>query len=148
MNGQPIARPTGRVRPGGLVVAGGLVATAVVAVALNAAVAAIAHAAGASDDFEQLHLSDYAFLTVVGVLAGAGGWALVRARAAHPARVLRTWIPVILLITFIPDILLGTSDQPGTSWGAVIALMVMHLVVAAVAIPAFRVLLPLSDGQD
>ncbi|GGS21138.1 DUF6069 family protein [Streptomyces griseoviridis] len=147
MNEQSTARAAGPARPGGAVVAGGLVATAVVAVALNAAVAAIAHAAGASDDFEQLHFADYALLTVVGVLAGAGGWALVRARAARPARVLRTWIPVILLVTFVPDILLGLSDNPGTSWGAVIALMLMHLVVAAVAVPAFRFLLPLPGDR-
>ncbi|CAL9592372.1 DUF6069 family protein [Streptomyces sp. NPDC090994] len=147
MNGPTTARPADSARrPGGLVVTGGLAATAVVAVALNAAVAALAHAAGVSDDFEPLHLSDYALLTVVGVLAGAGGWALVRARSARPARVLRTWIPVILLVTFVPDILLGTSDEPGTSWGGVIALMVMHLIVAAVAVPAFRLLLPLP-GQ-
>ncbi|NJQ02685.1 DUF6069 family protein [Streptomyces zingiberis] len=148
MNEQFTARPAETTRPGGLVVAGGLLATAAVAVALNAVVAVIARAAGVSGDFAPLHLSDYALLTVVGVLAGAGGWALVRARSAHPARVFRTWIPVILLLTFVPDILLGTSDEPGTSWGGVIALMVMHLVVAAVAIPAFRFLLPLPARQD
>ncbi|MCZ9339037.1 hypothetical protein NGM37_14760, partial [Streptomyces sp. TRM76130] len=59
------AHPAGSARrPGGLVLAGGLVATAVVAVALDAVVAAIAHAAGVSGDTEQLRLSRYAPLTV------------------------------------------------------------------------------------
>lgn len=148
MNGPSAAHPAGSARrPGGLVLAGGLVATAAVAVALNAVVAALAHAAGVSGDAEQLRLSGYAPLTVVGVLAGAGGWALVRARSARPARVLRGGIPVILLVTFVPDILLGASGEPGTGWGAAAALMVMHLVVAAVAVPAYLLLLPLPGGR-
>lgn len=48
-----------------------------------------------------------------------------------------------------PDIMVGaTASQPGTSWGAVVALVVMHLVVAAVAVPAYQRLLPLPTAQN
>jgi hypothetical protein len=145
MSQQLAARPA---RPSGLVVAGGLLGTAVVAVAVNAIVAATAHAAGASDDFEALQLPAYAALTVFGVLIAAAAWAIIRARLARPAPLLRILVPVVLIVSLIPDIMVGISDsQPGTSWGAVIALMVMHVAVAAVAVPAYRRLLPLPATQ-
>ncbi|GAA3840956.1 hypothetical protein GCM10022403_086480 [Streptomyces coacervatus] len=145
MSGQLATRSA---RPNGLAIAGGLVGTAVVATALNAVVAVTARAAGASDDFQPLHLTAYAPLTVFGVLVGAAAWAIVRARSARPAGLLRTLVPVIVLVSLVPDILVGASDsKPGTSWGAVIALMVMHFVVAAVAVPAFRRFLPLEGRQ-
>lgn len=146
MSGQLATRPA---RPNGLVITGGLVGTAVVATALNAVVAAAAHAAGASDDFQPLQPSAYAPLTVFGILIGAAGWAIIRARSARPAGLLRTLVPVVVLLSLVPDILVGVSDsKPGTSWGAVIALMVMHVVVAAVAVPAFRRFLPLDSDRD
>jgi hypothetical protein len=136
-------------RPSGLVVTGGLIGTAVVAVALNAVIAAIAHAAGASDDFEALQLPAYAVFTVFGVVVSAAAWAIIRARSARPARLLRTLVPVVLIVSLIPDIMVGVSDsRPGTSWGAVIALMVMHVAVTAVAVPAYLRFLPLPADQD
>ena len=136
-------------RPSGLVVTGGLIGTAAVAVALNAVIAAIAHAAGASDDFEALQLPAYAAFTVFGVVVSAAAWAIIRARSARPARLLRTLVPVVLIVSLIPDIMVGVSDsRPGTSWGAVIALMVMHVAVTAVAVPAYLRFLPLPADQD
>ncbi|MFF1303529.1 DUF6069 family protein [Streptomyces sp. NPDC058307] len=146
MSHQFVAHPA---RRSGLVVAGGLIGTAAVAVAINAIVAATAHAAGASDDFEALQLPAYAALTVFGVLIAAAAWAIIRARSARPARLLRTLVPVVLIVSLIPDVMVGISDsRPGTSWGAVIALMVMHVAVAAVAVPTFQRLLPLPTTQD
>ncbi|MFF5301983.1 DUF6069 family protein [Streptomyces sp. NPDC013161] len=146
MNGQLATHPT---RPRGLAVAGGLIGTALVAVAVNAVVSVTARAAGASDDFQPLQPAAYAPLTVLGVLAAAAAWAIIRARSAHPAALLRTLVPVILIVSLIPDVMVGVSDsRPGTSWGAVIALMGMHVVVAAVAVPAYQRLLPLPAVQD
>jgi hypothetical protein len=146
MSHQLAAHPA---RPSGLVVAGGLIGTAAVAVAVNAIVAAIAHAAGVSDDFQPLQLPAYASFTVIGVLAAAAAWAIIRARSARPARLLRTLVPAVVIVSLIPDIMVGISDsRPGTSWGAVIALMVMHVVVAAVAVPAYQRLLPFPATQD
>ncbi|MER6159335.1 DUF6069 family protein [Streptomyces sp. NPDC001868] len=145
MSRQLAAHPA---RPRGLVVAGGLIVTAAIAVAVNAIVAATAHAAGASDDFQPLQLAAYAPLTVFGILAAAAAWAIIRARSARPARLLGILVPAVLIVSLIPDIMVGISDsRPGTGWGAVIALMVMHVVVAAVAVPAYQRLLPLP-AQD
>ncbi|MFE7760376.1 hypothetical protein [Streptomyces sp. NPDC057438] len=50
-------------------------------------------------------------------------------------------------MSLVPDVMVGVTDsRPGTSWGAAVALMVMHVVVAAVAVPAFRRLLPLPPA--
>lgn len=146
MSQQLAAHPA---RPSGLVVTGGLIGTAVVAVALNAVIAATAHAAGASDDFEALQLPAYSVLTVFGVVVSAAAWAIIRARSTRPARLLRTLVPAVLIVSLIPDIMVGVADsRPGTSWGAVIALMVMHVAVTAVAVTAYLRFLPLRGDQD
>ncbi|MGW4215198.1 DUF6069 family protein [Lentzea sp. NPDC004789] len=125
-------------------IAVGLVAAAIAATALNAVVAAIAHAAGASSQFQALQLPTYAAFTVIGVLAGAAGWGIIRARARNPRRVLRALVPTVVLISFVPDLLVGaTGSLPGTSWGGVAALMIMHVVVAAAGVAAYSRVLPL-----
>ncbi len=132
-------------RPSTATIAGGLVIAALAATALNAVVAAIAHAAGASHDFRPLQVSTYAAFTVLGVLAGAGGWALVRARVGNPSAVLRVLVPAVLAVSLLPDVAVGAGKaMPGTSWGAVSALMVMHVVVTLVAVSTYRRTLPLS----
>ncbi len=139
------ARPA---RRSGALVAAGLVAAIAVATALDAAVAAIAHAAGASGDFSPLKLPSYASLTIIGVFAGAAGWAIVRGRAASPRRLLRVLVPAVLLISLLPDILVGASGtMAGSSWGAVAALIAMHLIVAAVAVGTYLRVLPLPDDH-
>ena len=139
------ARP---VRRSGALVAGGLVAAAVLATALDAVIAAIAHAAGASHDFSPLKLPTFAALTVIGIFAGAAGWAIVRRRSAGPRRLLSRLVPAVLLVSFVPDVLVGASGKmAGTSWGAVAALMAMHLVVAAVAIATYLRVLPLPNDE-
>lgn len=143
MTAQPTtATPVARANA--TIVTGGLFLAAIIAIALNAAIAAAAHAAGASNDFQPLKLPTYAGLTVVGLLAGAAGWAITRARASNPRRLLRTLAPVVLGASFVPDLLVGANAKmTGTSWGAVAALMVMHLVVASIAIPTYQLTLPL-----
>lgn len=119
-----------------------LLAAAVVAVLGNVVVAALAHAAGASGDFAPLHLSAYAPLTVFGVVLGAIGWAVVRRVAKNPAGLLRWLVPVFVLVSFVPDLLL-LGGAPGSGPLAVAALMVMHVVVAVVAVTAYRRVLSL-----
>lgn len=132
---------------------GALAMACILAVLANLVVAAVAHSAGASDDFQQLQAATVSSLTLLGVLVGALGWALVRSRASRPHAVLRILVPAVLVLSFVPDLLLGRSDQPGTSWGAVAALMTMHLIVAAIAIPAYSWVMPLpadraTDGHN
>jgi len=136
-------------RRSGALVAGGLVAAIIVAVALDAADAAIAHAAGASAAFSPLKLPVYAAFTIIGILAGAAGWSYVRTHSASPRRLLRVLVPAVLLVSFLPDLIVGASGTlPGTSWGAVAALMAMHLIVGASAVTSYLRLLPLPHDAE
>jgi hypothetical protein len=110
----------------------------------NTVIALLARAAGASNDYRPLWPSVYLPLTVLGVLAGAIGWQVVRRKAGDPAAVLRWLVPTVVALSLIPDIATGlVHSEPGISWGAVAALMLMHLAVAAVAVPVYRRTLPL-----
>ena len=122
-----------------------LVGAAAAAVVVNAAIATTARALGASPEFQPLTPAAYIPLTIIGFLLGTAGWALIRAKTNNPARVLRVVVPVVLLLSFIPDLgLLLSGSRPGTSGGAVAALTLMHLVVAATALPALTRALPLQ----
>jgi hypothetical protein len=139
-----VSTPT--TRRSALVIATGILAAAVGAVVVNALIAVVAHALGASDDFPPLQFGAYAFLTVAGVLIAATGWAAIRRWAKRPAAMLRWLVPAVLVVSFVPDLALLASDaQPGTSVLAVVALILMHIAVAAVAVPVFRAVLPLPD---
>jgi hypothetical protein len=107
-------------------------------------VALLAHAAGASADFDPLHPTAYAPLTVFGVVLGAIGWAVVRRVAENPAGLLRWLVPVLVVVSLVPDLSLLGGGTPGSGPLAVVSLMVMHVVVAAVAVVAYRRVLPLS----
>lgn len=120
-----------------------LLSTMIVAVILNSAVAALAKSAGVGHGFAPLTLPVYGSFTIIGILVGWFGWRLVQRRAAHPSRVLRILVPVVGLLTFTPDVLLMTLRYlPGASVGAAIALMAMHIVVIATAVPAYMLASP------
>ena len=122
-----------------------LVGAVAAAVVVNAAIATAARALGASPEFQPLTPAAYIPLTIIGFLLGTAGWALIRAKTNNPARVLRVVVPVVLLLSFIPDLgLLLSGSRPGTSGGAVAVLALMHLVVAATALPALTRALPLQ----
>ena len=130
-----------RVTAGKIALAG--IVAAVVALVANTVVAQVARAAGASDDFTPLTPGAYGFFTVIGVIAGLVGWLLIR-RTTTAAATLRWLVPTVLVLSLVPDVLVGFSDQAGVSWGAVIALMVMHVIVTLVAVATFTRLLPLQ----
>ena len=113
----------------------------------NTIVAQVALAAGASEKFQPLTVGAYGFFTVVGVVAGLVGWLVVR-RRDNAAATLRWLVPAVLVVSLVPDVLLGFSDRPGVSWGAVAALMLMHVVVTVVAVATFSRLLPLRDAKN
>lgn len=115
-----------------------LLAAAVAACAVNALVARAAVAAGAPAGYGPLTPPAYCLLTVVGVGLGWLGWRAVRARARDPRRALSVLVPVVTLATFVPDLLLlALRFVPGTTTTAVLALVLMHLVVVACAVPAY-----------
>ncbi len=109
-------------------------------------IATIAKAAGAPRDFQAFRLASYALLVIVGVTIGAVGWNVVRHRSADPQRLLARLVPIVLVLTLIPDVLVGvTKGLPYTTWGGVIALMLMHVLVAAAAVVSYRRFLPVTN---
>ena len=74
-------------------------------------------------------------LTVVGVLGGVSVFAAVCRWASQPIRLFRIIVAVALLVSFVPDISLLTSDAfPGTTVTSVSTLMFQHLVAAAIVV--------------
>ena len=136
--------PTTRTKTSKVLLAG-LVA-AVAALIGNTIVAQVALAAGASDEFQPLTVGAYGFFTVVGVVAGLVGWLLVR-RTANATATLRWLVPTVLVLSLVPDVMLGFSDRAGVSWGAVAALMVMHVVVTVTSVATFSRLLPVARTE-
>lgn len=123
-------------------VALGLAAAAVISIIVNTGVALGTLALNPNGTNIGLNLVAYAPLTVVGVIAGSIGWALVRRRAANARAVLRVLVPVVVVLSFTPDILLavvGVADVIN-----VVGLLVMHVVVATITVTAVSRVLPLA----
>jgi hypothetical protein len=124
-----------------------IVAGVVVGAVGTTAIAAIAHGTGVSHSFSPLQPGAYIGLIVFGVLAGGVGWQLVRTRARRPAQLLRTLVPVVVLVSFIPDITIGILGSDHATWGGVVALMAAHVVVAIAAVTSFATFLPVDDSS-
>lgn len=133
-----------RVRPARAAVI--LVIATIIAIAVNALVATLAVALGASASYGPLTAPAYASMTILGIAAGWVGWRLIARRAARPRRALTVAVPIALALSFAPDILLEVFRFiPGTTTPAVIALALMHLVTAGAAVPAYVLASPRLD---
>lgn len=117
-----------------------VVLAAIAASVVNLVISLVAQGLGA-DATVFMGLSPALFIpfTVVGTIAGAIGWLIVRRAAARPSAVLRWLVPTVVAVTLISDVAVGLS----MGWGGAIALGLMHVAVAAVAVPAYRYFLPL-----
>jgi hypothetical protein len=107
----------------------------VAALIASAANAAIALATRQFDDGgikAGLTPIEYLPLTLIGVVLGAVGWIVV---SRYAPRALRVVVPVALVLTWIPDVLLLNN---GATAGNVVGLMLMHVVVASAVVTAFR----------
>lgn len=119
-----------------------LIAAIAVAIAAAEIIALAAVAAGATA-FPPLMPLVFGPFAAVGVLAGYTGWRIVRRLASTPRRVLRVLVPVVLALSFIPDVvLLSTGFIPGTTATGAVALMLMHLTVAGIVVPVSQRLAP------
>jgi hypothetical protein len=119
----------------------GLLGSAVVSIAVNALIALVAGKfIPAGTERMGLALAEYAPATVIGVLLGTLGWYLVRRSARDPRRVLRVLVPVVVVLSWIPDlgILAGGASVVNS-----VALIAMHTVVAAATVPVLARVLPL-----
>jgi hypothetical protein len=126
-----------------------VVTTAVAGILASTVISAVAHAAGVSHAFLPLHFATFTVLIVFAAIAGALGWQLVRSRATNPSRLLARLVPLVLLLSFIPDVLIGiTKAEAATTWGGVVALMTMHVFVATAAVGSYLHFLPVRSTHD
>lgn len=122
-----------------------LAAAVAVAGLANTIIAMVAVAAGASSSFAPLTPPVLIAFSAIGVLAGYVGWRIVRRIAARPARVLRVLVPVALVLSWVPDVVLAIMQFiPGTNLTGVVALALMHAVVVGVAVPVYMQVAPVS----
>jgi hypothetical protein len=121
-------------------VAVGLLAAAVVALIGNALIALAVSALRPGGVGKGLSFIEFGPLTVVGVLVGAAGWALVRRSSRRPRAVLRILVPVVVVLTFGADLGLMAG---GTTLLNAVGLMLMHVVVAVAVVFALARVLPL-----
>lgn len=122
-----------------------LVSAIAVAGLANSIIAFAAVAAGASSAYAPLMPPVYLAFTAAGVLGGYLGWRIVRRVAARPARVLRVLVPVVLVLSWIPDVILAiTQFIPETTLTGAIGLALMHAVVVAVAVPVYARIAPVE----
>lgn len=112
----------------------------------NAVLAAIGLAAGlGSPSTIGLQPIAYVTLTVVAAIGGAVGWRIVSRAATRPSRVMRWLVPTVLVVSFVPDFLVGATAGTAGGWGYAAVLMAMHVATVIVAIATFRRLMPLPD---
>ncbi|TDV48662.1 DUF6069 family protein [Actinophytocola oryzae] len=116
---------------------------AVAAVVVNLGIGSLARQITSVGDFGPLNPAAFLPLTLLGVVAGAAGWAAVRRNAKRPASLLRRLVPSVVLASFVPDIALYFVASVGVT--PILVLMVMHLAVAVISVPVFSLVLPVVD---
>lgn len=88
-----------------------------------------------SPEFPPLALEPTVVFTVVGVLGAVLVFALVVRFARRPVRLFRRIALVVLLLSFVPNVLLLVpSSVPGATVPAVVTLMFEHVVAWAVSV--------------
>lgn len=125
----------------------GLAAAIGIASVANAIVAQAAIAAGADPSFGSFAIGATTGYSALGVLIGFTGWIAVRQWVPRAATVLAALVPTLTVLSFIPDLtFLDPASQEGAGPIAAIALMVMHVVVVAVAVPIYQRLAPVPPA--
>ena len=103
-------------------------------VAANAVVLAVAtELLGVAPNFESLDWPPVIFLTVVGAVGATVVYAGLTRVVARPDRTFTLLAGVVLLVSFLPD-LLWLPDDPGATTAGIVVLMLMHVVVAAICV--------------
>jgi hypothetical protein len=116
-----------------------LTAAAITAAAASAANLAIWALADALVDvpvrFTPLQPGSVVFMTVVGVILAAGFLALLAKRSNDPTATFRRIVPIALVVSLVPDVLIWSSGAYAGAAEAqtVLPLMGMHVVTAAIA---------------
>lgn len=115
---------------------------AIAAGAVNALIALGATALGA-ETAGGLQPIAYISFTIVAAIAGAVGWHIINRRAGRPEKVMQWLVPTFLVVSFIPDIVVGVT----MGWLMAGALALMHVATITIAVLTYRRFMPLRSGS-
>ena len=107
--------------------------TAVAALMVNLVIWAIASAiSDVPDRFTPLQPGSIIFMTILGIAAAGGFYAFLRARVADPAATFRRIVPIALVASLIPDVLIWANEsyEGAAKAETVLPLMAMHTATA------------------
>jgi hypothetical protein len=105
----------------------------VISLVVNVVIVLGAQSMDVAPGFDPLTVPQTSFFTIVGVVGAVVVYRLVQRRAEAPDRTFIRIASVVLVVSFLPDIGLLSADETAT-FPAVLLLMVMHVVVAVIAI--------------
>ena len=103
----------------------------VLSLAVNGLVVWAVAATGAVQLFDPLDYGPVFLLTTLGVVGATIVYALVRGWSGRPERTFGVVVVVVLLLSFLPDVLFLPGD-PGATTAGIAVLMVIHVTVAAI----------------
>lgn len=133
-----MTRPTSRpvvISPKSVAIAA--VVAAVATAVVNSVIALAAVGAGVPKTMQLTPTVDVMF-SVVASVVGAIGWFLIVRKAANPTATLRWVVPIVLAVSFIPDIALGFATVASTGIAPVLVLAVMHIATITIAVSVYR----------
>jgi hypothetical protein len=123
-----------------------LIAAAVTGV-VDALIGIIALALGAKATLTLSPGPDVAF-AVIASIVGAIGWTIIARQSQNPRRALQIVAPVVLLLSFIPDVLFAAGTVAHTGWAPVAALVLMHIATIALALATYSTVLPIRKDHS
>jgi hypothetical protein len=91
-------------------------------------------------DFVPLSLPTVGVWTTLAVLVAGGVFGVIRMRSQNPGRTFMWVSVVVLLLSFIPDVMLFFVSVPGfvgITTGGILALMAMHVITAVIVVKLF-----------
>jgi hypothetical protein len=94
--------------------------------------------------FVHFQFSDYAKLTIIGVVIACAGWPLVTRLTSQPRRLFLQAAIVITIVLLAPDAYIWHNGAPGQ---AVFVLVWMHVAIAIVTYNALVRLAPVGRSQ-
>jgi hypothetical protein len=147
MSTQDLALPRTDIRSKSRGLLKGAATTAVAATIGNLVIWAIATAAiDVPERFTPLQPGSVVFMTVLGVVLAAVAFKIVAGRSATPVETFRKIVPVALVASFVPDVLIwaGEGYEGAAEAKTVLPLMAMHVLAGA----AVYFLLPSSPDAD
>jgi uncharacterized membrane protein YozB (DUF420 family) len=93
------------------------------------------------DSFAPLTPAPIVLWSFIGAFGAIGAYALIRRRSDSPQKVFAVVSVLVLILSFLPDVVLvNVAEGPfgGATTGAIIVLMIMHVISFAIVVPMLR----------